>query len=203
MRTPRLLVSLAVLGVLVAGCGAAGDAGGSAADGGAGSSASASPTPDAGSGMDMDMGSADKPSAPAAMICGAEIRDAVRRAFTMSGDPVGTSSWDREGRVFSCSWRVPGGRLAMSVQDATEVRAGRAHFAALRKELPGARSITGMQALGFPAFDTKSGNVVFLKDGKTLRVDATSLSEDALPQGFTRRETAYSVAAAVIGCWTE
>jgi hypothetical protein len=200
MRTPRLLASLAVVGVLAAGCGGTT---GSGAVGSTAPASSASPSADGSSGMDMDMGSADKPSAPAAMICGEEIQDAVRRAFAMTDDPAGTSSWDRERRVYSCSWRVPGGRLAMSVQDATQVKAGRAHFDALRTGLTGAKAITGMESLGFPSFDTPSGNVVFLKDGKTLRVDASSLSEDALPQGFTRSETAYSVAAAVIACWTE
>jgi hypothetical protein len=198
MRTPGLLATLAVLGVLAAGCG------GSTSAPGAQPSASASSSTQAGaSGTNMDMGASGRPTAAARMICSDEIRDAVRRTFVMTDDPVGTSSWDRSGRVFSCSWRVPHGRLAMSVQDATDPTKGRAHFKVLRSELRGAKALSGMESFGFPAFRTSSGNVVFLKDGKTLRVDATSLSDGALPQDFTRAQTAYSVAAAVIACWTE
>jgi hypothetical protein len=60
-----------------------------------------------------------------------------------------------------------------------------------------------MDNLGFPAVSTRAGDVVFLKDGKTLHVDATRLPDASLPRSFSRSEVAYSVAAAVIACWKE
>jgi hypothetical protein len=60
-----------------------------------------------------------------------------------------------------------------------------------------------MASFGFPAFETPRGDVGFIKDDKTLWVDATRLSGGDLPTGQTRQDVAYGVAAAVIGCWTE
>jgi hypothetical protein len=136
------------------------------------------------------------------MICGAEIRDAVKRTFAMTAGPTGTDTWSASRRVFSCGWSVPHGTLAMSVQDSLSEKTGRAYFDRLRSRLSGTR-VGGMESFGFPAFRTATGDVVFLKDGKTLQVDATHLSSAALPSGFSRGETAYSVASAVIACWTE
>jgi hypothetical protein len=45
--------------------------------------------------------------------------------------------------------------------------------------------------------------VVFLKDHKTLWVDATRVAASDLPEGTNRQDAAYGVAAAVIACWTE
>jgi hypothetical protein len=60
-----------------------------------------------------------------------------------------------------------------------------------------------MASFGFPAFETPRGDVGFIKDDKTLWVDATRLRATDLPKGRTRQDVAYGVAAAVIGCWTE
>jgi hypothetical protein len=60
-----------------------------------------------------------------------------------------------------------------------------------------------MAGFGFPSFETPRGDVVFLKDHKTLWVDATRLARSDLPDGATRAHVAYGVAAAVIACWTE
>ena len=91
----------------------------------------------------------------------------------------------------------------MTVQDATVQKEGRAYFADLRASLPGAKRLTGVEGFGFPSFETPDGDVVFLKDGKTLHVDASSLPSGALPAGYTRPEAAYSIASSVIACWTE
>jgi hypothetical protein len=209
MRTRTLLATLAALGVLVSGCGAAPEAETPAQSSAAPSSAGDDHSDGSmgegsmGDGMDMDMGGAHGPSEPAAMICGSEIQEAVQRTFAMSSKPSSTHSWSTSRRLFSCTYRVPRAKLAMSVQDAAGNKAGQAYFERLRGQLAGAHRLSGMQNFGFPAFSTPSGNVVFLKDGKTLRVDATALPSSALPKGFSREDTAFSVASAVIACWTE
>lgn len=202
MKAPALLAVLATVTMLTAGC--------SAAEGGADSTSATESTvgkpvgkPSGEDGMAMDMGSRAEPSEPASMICGAEIRQAVRRTFGLTDAPSSTPSWSQSDRVFSCTYRLPRGELALSVQDATDTKQGRAYFDRLRDRLTGATSIDGMENFGFPAFQTSSGNVVFLKDGKTLRVDASMLTDAALPQGYSRDESAYSIASAVIACWTE
>jgi len=191
-----VLATMATVGLLAAGCGSAKT---TEAQPGAGHASASAKNMD----MSMNMGTADRPSAPAKMICGAEIRDAVRRTFATSGNPASAHSWSKADRVYSCTHRLPHGNLAMSVQDSLDKKSGRAYFDALRNRLPGARAITGMESYGFPAFETPEGNVVFLKDGKTLQVNAAALRGAALPPDFSREEVAFSVASAVIACWSE
>jgi hypothetical protein len=157
------------------------------------------------SGMSMsDVNGKDGPSETARMVCEEdEIRDAVKRAFQMPDEPTSSHTWRSSGRVYACRWSVPQGTLRMTVQDATDPKAGRAYFDRLRGSLDGARPIRGMDNFGFPAFETAAGDVVFIKDGKTLHVDATRLPDASLPADFSRSEVAYSVASAVIACWTE
>lgn len=197
MKAHAMLAGLAVIGALAAGCAA---------------TDTTTPPPAASkspaamkdhSDMAMNTGAADKPSEPAAMICGAEIKDAVRRTFALDTGPTGTPRWSTPDRLFSCAYRLPGGRLHLSVQDATKQRAGKAYFDRLRGTQTGARTITGMDNFGLPAFQTANGQVVFLRDGKTLQVDASALPKEALPAGFSRVEAAYSIASAVVACWTE
>ena len=151
----------------------------------------------------MDMSDMNRPSEPAAMICSDETRDAVRRTFALSSPPHSTDSWHKQQMLYSCLYDVRGSRLTLSVYDAMDAAAGRSHFDRLRSQLPGAHALRGVQALGFPSYQSASGHVVFLKDGRTLDVDASGLPVSALPKGFSRTEAAYGVASAVIACWTE
>ena len=154
-------------------------------------------------GMAMDMSDMSGPSKPAAMICSDETRDAVRRTFALSSAPSSTHSWNKQQMLYSCVYDVRGSRLTLSVYDAMDVAAGRSHFDRLRLRLTGVHALRGVQALGFPSYQSAGGHVVFLKDGKTLDVDAGRLPASALPKGFSRTEAAYGVASAVIACWTE
>lgn len=157
---------------------------------------------DAAEGMaGMEPGSQGGPSEAAAMVCSDEIADAVRRNLALDTPPEGTPSWD--GEVFTCRYPVGAGTLRLSVRDTTGAAEGRAWFDDLRGRLPRARDIDGMQNFGLPAFETPRGDVGFLKDHKTLWVDATGVRRAALPPGFSRTAVAYGVAAAVVACWSE
>ncbi|MDQ6641292.1 MAG: hypothetical protein M3Y66_02230 [Actinomycetota bacterium] len=193
MRARALLAAVAVVGLLATGCGATGT-----------TTTTGTPHHDM-SGMNMNMNtSADKgPSGTASMICGREIRTAVKRTFALPHSPQAVPGWSKADRIFSCSYRLPRGSLVMSVQDSLDKPQGRLYFDALRHRLPGATAIRGMENFGFPAFRTATGNVVFLKDGKTLHVDASAVARRLLPPGFSRADVAYSVASAVIACWKE
>lgn len=148
-----------------------------------------------------DARTAGAPSATASMICGAEIRGAVRRDLALGRAPVGRPWWSH--RLFTCTYVLPGGDLRLSVKDLDAPDPGRAYFDALRRRLPGSLRIRGVASFGFPAFETARGDVVFLKDHKTLWVDASRLRSGDVPKGETRQDVAYGVAAAVIACWTE
>jgi hypothetical protein len=140
------------------------------------------------------------PSAPAQMICSDEIAAAVQSVFTLKALPPRTHSWS--GRTYRCDYQVGAGTLHLSVADYTDRATGNAFFAALRGRLPRATRITGPANFGFPAFQTPDGNVAFLKDGKTLRVDASALPAAAIPADLGRLGAASSTAAAVLECWT-
>lgn len=159
---------------------------------------------DAGGTGDMAAGAAMEgpgPSAAAAMVCSDEIRDAVARTLQVDRVPRGLHSWGHG--LFRCSYLLGSGELRLSVKDLDGDRPGRAWFDGLRARLPQARSLQGVEALGLPSFETPRGDVVFLKDHKTLRVDASRLAERRLPAGMARTDVAYAVAAAVVACWSE
>lgn len=146
-------------------------------------------------------GGAGSPSASARMICGPEIRRAVARTLQRPQVPRGLHVWGD--RIFACSYQLPGGTLRLSVKDLDSAAPGRAYFDHLRRSLPGSTTVKGVASYGFPAFETAQGDVVFLKDHKTLWVDAGRLTRADLPAGTSREDAAYGVAAAVIACWTE
>jgi hypothetical protein len=143
------------------------------------------------------------PSGPAAMICSMEIAEAVQRTFALPSVPEASDEW--ADRTYTCTYRLPDGELRLSVKDLDEKRPGLAYFSAVERRLPGAERIRGLQNLGFPALQTgpAAGRVAFLKDDKTLVVDASGVAAGDLPPGFSRTGAAYGVAASVIACWTE
>jgi hypothetical protein len=141
------------------------------------------------------------PSAPAQMICSNEIAAAVKSVFVLTRSPARTHAWS--GQTYRCDYRVGAGTLHLSVADYPDRAEGNAFFAALRARLPGAARITGPANFGFPAFQTPNGNVAFLKDGKTLRIDASALPAAVIPADLGRLGSASSTAAAVLECWTE
>lgn len=142
---------------------------------------------------------ADAPSPAAEMVCAGQVVTAVTATFRLDDQAASVASWDAPD--FTCTYDVEGSPLVLTVHDATDVAAGEQHYAGLQQGL-GAEDIDGLLGLGLPSFSTGEGVVGFLRDGKTLTVDAT-----ALPAGFagdmTRDEAAYAIATAVLGCWVE
>jgi hypothetical protein len=151
-------------------------------------------------GMDTSAHQA-KPSAAAAMICADETAGAVQRGFAVAKRPTGLASFSDQ--LYRCSYQLPGGELRLSVKDLSAAAPGQAYFEQLERELEPVVPIKGVQSFGFPAFETARGDVVFIKDHKTLWVDATRVATADLRPGTTRVQAAYGVAAAVIACWSE
>lgn len=141
------------------------------------------------------------PSPAAAMICKAETSDAVQRNFALKEPPVGLDGFSDQ--LYRCTYQLPGGDLRLSVKDLSTAAPGQAYFNQLKGELGPVQPIRGLESFGFPAFQTPRGDVVFIKDHKTLWVDASRVADSDLRPGATRAEAAYGVAAAVIACWNE
>lgn len=142
-----------------------------------------------------------QPSAAAMMACSDETRSAVQTTFNLAEPPRSMLAWSEP--TLQCDYTLPGGQLRLTVADLDSAGPGRAWFDQLRARLHHAKTMRGMQSLGFPAFETAGGDVVFLKDHKTLWVDASKVTSSQLPAKFTRTDVAYQVAAAVVACWSE
>jgi hypothetical protein len=148
-----------------------------------------------------DGGKSDLPSDAARLVCGTEIARNIEKLAALTATPEGTATW-ADG-LYTCTYQLPAGPLVLSVKDSTDLSVGRTYFASLRNRLGDTRPLHGLEALGLPAYETRDGEAVFLKDGKTLLVDATELTEDVGPHEAGPAEVAYEIATDVIGCWSE
>jgi|SRR3954454_7822181 hypothetical protein len=140
------------------------------------------------------------PSAPAKMICSDDIRAAVKKTFGLPTTPRPTDSYANQ--VYRCTYPVGGGSLILAVQDAPDVKSGAAFYTGLKAQLSQPQPVEEFDTFGLPAFQTPDGRVALIKDGKTLLVDATGVPATSLPDGFKPTDAAYTIASAVVGCWT-
>ena len=134
------------------------------------------------------------------MVCGEEIRGRIAQILALPSVPAPSSSW--AGGLYTCSYRLPGGLLVLSVKESEDPAAARAYATAAKGRLPGAVPIEGLAALGLPAYGSPAGAVVFVKDSFTLTVDATGLGGTVGPQGISRSSFAYQIATDVLACWS-
>ncbi len=141
------------------------------------------------------------PSAPARMICSNEIRRDIQRNLQRSSPPSRTHSWAHG--LYRCSYRLPEGKLVLTVKDSPNVESGRAYYRHGRAAANRPRRLPGLLSLGLPGYETPDGMAVFLKDGKTLQVDASRLPQRIGPRPQSRTDVAYAIAADVVACWSE
>jgi hypothetical protein len=156
---------------------------------------------------DHDHGSAagdpQGPSAAARMVCAGDVVDDVRRIMDVADEPEPESEWVAP--TLTCTFDLDEGPLVVSVHDADDRDDGMAYFEGLRAGAEGASAIAGVSSLGLPAFRTGSGRVAFIRDGKTLEVDARGLRgrRFGAEDDQSRADVAYAVANSVLACWTE
>ena len=142
------------------------------------------------------------PSAAAQMICAGQVVTAVANVLELGREVSPSSSWQKP--MFTCTYEIAGQPLVLSVHDATNQAEGEEYFVALQNSMDNAATIEGTLGLGMRSFSTGEGIVAFMRDGKTLLVDAT-----ALPAGLgadkttTQSQAAYAIATAVLVCWVE
>lgn len=143
------------------------------------------------------------PSRAARMICTGDVVDDVTRIMDLPAEVRPSSSWKEP--TYTCRFDLDAGPLTLTVHDATDRAAGMAHFQTRRTSSTGAAPIDGVYSLGLPAYETTAGTVSFVKDGKTLEVDATGLRGRSfgVDASKSRSEIAYAVAVSVLACWTE
>ena len=142
------------------------------------------------------------PSVAAQMICAGQVVTAVANVLGLGSEVSPSSSWEKP--MFTCTYEIDGQPLVLSVHDATNQAEGEEYFVALQSSMDNAATMEGTLGLGMRSFSTGEGIVAFMRDGKTLLVDAT-----ALPAGLgadkttTQSQAAYAIATAVLVCWVE
>ncbi|MYV89210.1 hypothetical protein [Streptomyces sp. SID1034] len=147
------------------------------------------------------MTQAAAPSASALMVCGPEIRSDVVKILAPPHAPTTTTTWTDH--LYTCTYHLPGGQLVLSVKESPNTASADAYFQSLRKQLGTTTQLTAAQGLGNPGYESESGTVVILKDGKTLRVDATGMPTASGPHQLSRADLAYEIASDILGCWSE
>jgi hypothetical protein len=209
MRNRNLLGSLSVASLLLSGCSAAvGTAGqdqGSpespVAAAAAPASSSPAPTGSTQAAAKAAVNIAGGPSEASGMICNDETKGDIAQILALTSAPSTDTAWADS--TYTCTYRLDGGPLVISVKESPDAAAARKHFDALQKKLPGAEPIKGLANLGFPAYQTPDGSVVFLKDNSTLHVDGSRLPAALGPDGVTPAAFSYQVATTILACWTE
>jgi hypothetical protein len=142
-----------------------------------------------------------KPSAESRLVCGPEIRRNIGHLLALRPAPQGRATW--RDHVYTCSYPLPVGRLVLAVTESADVPAAHRAFRDMRRALQPMQRLQGLAGLGLPAFETRTGITVFLKDNMVLRVDATRLMLGGRPKSASRSDVAYELATDVMGCWAE
>lgn len=142
------------------------------------------------------------PSAAAQMICAGQVVTAVANVLGLGNEVSPSSSWEKP--MLTCTYEIDGQPLVLSVHDATDQADGEEYFVGLQNSMDNAATIEGTLGLGMQSFSTGEGIVAFMRDGKTLLVDATALQAGlGHDKTTTRSQAAYAIATAVLICWVE
>lgn len=140
------------------------------------------------------------PSQSARMVCSSEIRRDVATALALHAEPAPSATW-ADG-LYTCTYHLPSGRLVLAVKQLKSGPSAHAYFDHVRQHLAPTQQIVGLASLGLASFETPTGTVMFLKDDKTLEVDATSFSSRVGPALVSPTDFAYQIATDILGCWT-
>ena len=137
----------------------------------------------------------------ALMVCGPEIQESIKTILRLPSNPPGASTW--KDQLFECTYVLAAGKLVLRVKESADGAAARTYFDSRRAAAKNTSTLTGIAALGLPAYQTSAGVASFVKDSMTLEVDATGLTPTVGPEGTTRGQFAYTIATNVLACWKE
>ena len=198
----QMMGALALASLLLSGCAAA--AGAPATE-----TQSPSPDPTAASAAPVSPGGTASASAAAAggpseaskMVCNDETKGDLSMILALKAAPRTDSSWAHS--TYTCTYHLAEGPLVISVKESADPSSARKYFDTLQAKLPGAEPIRGLANLGFPAYQTTDGSVVFLKDNSILYVNAANLAAAVGPERVAPTDFAYQISTTILACWTE
>lgn len=140
------------------------------------------------------------PSDAASMVCGKQTKDNISSILGLKDAPHTVTNW--ADKVFTCTYHLADGPLVISVKESADPKSARNYFDALKTEVRDSTPIKGLANLGFPAYQTENGSVVFLKDNMTLHVNATDLPPAVGKDKIEPTSFAYQTATTILACWT-
>jgi hypothetical protein len=137
-------------------------------------------------------------SAATRMVCGADGQEDLSSTLGAKTTRPVVARWiDNE---YSCVYGYAEGTMRLAVKQLPDEPTTRRYFETLVTRL-GKRQ--ALQGLGDGAFTTTNNSVVVRKDTKVLTVDVQNLPAKFGNPADTPANVAISVAATIMGCWTE
>lgn len=137
------------------------------------------------------------PSPAALMVCSDDVRGHIQQALRLPSAPTGTGVWS--GDIYTCTYRLPGGALVLSVREAKDRATTSRNLAAVKASTHATDNLIGLTP---DASGDTDGIVVLSKDNDVLTVNASGLPEEFGPEQSHRPDFAYEIASDVLGCWT-
>jgi hypothetical protein len=157
-----------------------------------GSAGSSTPTPTGSPPQDTSV-----IAATTRMICASEVQEDLRAALGASPVHPVVASWMNE--IYACDYTYRAGAFVLSVKQLPDAAATELYFAHLGVQLGRTKRLDG---IGQGAFAAKDGSVVVEKDDKVLLVDVRRLPSQFGVPADTPANTAITIAATIMGCWT-
>ena len=132
------------------------------------------------------------------MICAAEAQRDLATTLGVTTIKAPTATWTDH--RYSCVYTYTQGYLTLSVKQLDGPAATRRYFESLAARMHRRRVLAG---IGEASFTAANGSIVVVKDDKVLVVDVQHLPAAFGVPADTRANAAISVAATIMGCWTE
>lgn len=136
------------------------------------------------------------PSISAKMICAAEAQKDLAKSLGITASTVTTPTW--VDHVYACRYVYPNASISLSLKELDSAAQTTRYFDGLALQLGRTENL----AMGEGAFLTGTGSLVVRKDWKVLHIDVSQVPATFGQNGLRHRETAISIAFAILGCWT-
>jgi hypothetical protein len=153
-------------------------------------------------GSGADRGATPAPTGPpdekTAMVCQAEAQEDIEEALGLPTTEPPTSTW--HDRLFTCTYRYPGGVMLVSVQELPDAAAATRYFDAQQAAAPGPVPFPDM---GDAAFAVNNTATYVRRDRFVLKVDVSGLPEALGDKQTPRNHVGIAVSSVIVGCWIE
>ncbi|GAA2372648.1 hypothetical protein [Dactylosporangium salmoneum] len=136
------------------------------------------------------------PDAKTAMVCQNEAQEDIEEALGLPTSQPPTSTW--QDRVYTCTYRYPGGVMLVSVKELPDAGAATKYF---DEQQAAATSPVPFPDMGDAAFAVNNVATYVRKDRFVLKVDVSGLPEVLGEKKTPRNHVGIAVSSVILGCW--